>query len=75
MVKGSLTIFKLPDLCWKVRDQHNLLFCAHTLCISYYWFVARSEVNNYCVLICTVKTKESFIRPAVSIRKRLVSHN
>ena len=40
---------------------HNLLFCGHTLYVTYvpksfYWFVPQCKVNNDCVL-CTVKAK------------------
>ena len=40
----------------------NLLFCAHTLCMSYvttrfYWLVPQFRVNNYCDL-CRVKARK-----------------
>ena len=54
---------KCLDLCWKVHDHAQLLFCAHTLRMNYvtkarfYWSVPQYGVNNYCVL-CTVKAKK-----------------
>ena len=50
--------------CGRSTTVHNLLFCAHTLCMNYvtntfliYWLVPQCLVNNYCVL-CTVKAKK-----------------
>ena len=47
---------RCQDLCWKVRDPNNLLFCSHTLYTSqlrnptrFYWLVPQYGVNNYCV--------------------------
>ena len=46
------------------RTVHNLLCCAHTLCMSYvtntFLLVSSSQygVNSYCVL-CTVKAKKA----------------
>jgi len=48
---------KCQDLCWKVHDQlHNLLFYAHTLCMSYIttMFVLASSLVSSKQLLCFV---------------------
>ena len=59
------------DLCWKVHDRAQSLFCAHTLYLNYairtrlYWLVPQFGVNSYCVL-STVKAKNAN-KPFLSI--------
>ena len=55
---------KMPRFLFvRSATLHNLLFCPHTLWMSYvtttrfYWLVPLSVVNNYCVL-CRVKARK-----------------
>ena len=56
-IKGANKDAKI-QVGWSMTLR-NLLFCAHTLCMSY---VTQCGVNNYCVL-CTVKAKKTEQKP------------
>lgn len=46
-------------LCWKVYNLVKVFVLgSDTMPVSYYWFVACTEVSNYCAL-CLVKAKIS----------------